>query len=95
MKKKGKPSKRVTKLSRPVTRMIGTLVVEIDGAGIRFRGKRKRRWREVSWAQVAALAGASEPIFRAEENARGLRQLEAIGADPDHVDEPATDQTSM
>lgn len=78
---KRRRSKRVTPLRRPVTRRIGRLVVTIAPDGIRFRGKHKRTWRTVSWAQVASLA-EDAPIFLAEETSRGLRELERMGAYP-------------
>lgn len=79
-------SKRVTKLSRAVTRRIGKLVVTIDFEGVRFRGKHKRKSRIVTWAQIASLAGGMEPIFVAEETTRGQRELERMGANPTERD---------
>jgi len=56
---------------KSVVRRIGKLCVRIDADGIAVRGRRKRRWRHVTWADLIRLAcklnPPAEPGWTAEE----------------------------
>lgn len=73
----------LTKLDRPLVRRIGDgrLVVRITKEGIELRGFGRRKWRPVSWEQVASLSGDEEDFLIGTEEAEGRRQLRAMGAD--------------
>lgn len=45
----------ITMLSKPVTRRIGRIIVQITADGIRIRGHRKKLWKEASWTRVLSL----------------------------------------
>lgn len=68
-----------TRLKRPLTRVIGTLVVTIDKHGVEIRGLRKRKLRKrLTWEQVAALESEPSVMRVAEQNA-GARELKRLG----------------
>ena len=72
---------RLTKLTKPITRRIGRLVVTITPEGVTLRGlRRRKRVLRVSWAQVACLARPEHRAIRLAENVDGKRQLQAMGA---------------
>ena len=72
---------RLTVLTKPVTRRVKKMVVTITPEGVTMRGyKRRKGSLRVSWAQVASLAPANQPVIRLAENVDGKRQLQAMGA---------------
>ena len=78
---------RLTKLTKPLTRRIGRLVVMMTADGIALRGYGRRKGiRRVSWAQVASLAGPEHPAIRLAEKVDGRRELARLGAAPDPRD---------
>jgi hypothetical protein len=70
----------LTRLQKPLTRVVGSLVVTIDAHGVEIRGLRKRKLRKrLTWAQVAALE--SEPsVLRVAEQTAGARELQRLAA---------------
>lgn len=72
---------RITRLSRPIARRIGRLVFRVTAAGVELRGKHKKKWRSVTWAQIAGLTTTGqEPLLKAVEEAVGREVLARIGA---------------
>ena len=71
---------KLTKLSKPITRRVGRLVVRITVEGLWYRRYRGRKWRMVTWAQAASLAGPERPAIRLAEQLDGKRELKAMGA---------------
>lgn len=71
---------RITRLSRPIARRIGRLVFRVTAAGVELRGKHKKKWRSVTWAQIAGLTTGQEPLLKAVEEAVGREVLARIGA---------------
>ena len=55
------------------------LVVRFDDSGISVRAYRCRKWKSVTWAQLASLADDTEPVVRFCETDHGSRVLEAMG----------------
>jgi len=45
----------ITTLRKPLVRRFGRMVVRIDPDGLAIRGKHKKKWRRVTWAEVARL----------------------------------------
>lgn len=80
----------LTRLTRPLVRRIGRLVVRIDRHGVWVRGYRRRKWRRFTWEQVASLAlpGDGEAVMRLAETAAGTKVLHSMGAVPNN-DKPA------
>lgn len=72
---------RLTELRRPLTRRIGSLVVRISADGIELRGRRRRRWRRISWARIACLAVDDVGgLLASLEEKQGAEALAAMGA---------------
>ncbi len=57
---------QLTHFSRPIIRHLPSLnlVVRFDDSGISVRAYRCRKWKSVTWAQLASLADESEPVVR-------------------------------
>ncbi|WP_145090849.1 hypothetical protein [Rosistilla carotiformis] len=72
---------RIATLSRPIVRRIEPkLIVRITPDGVSIRGYRRRRWRDVSWAQLASLADDQLPLVKHCQLADGQEQLRKLGA---------------
>lgn len=73
---------KLTRFSRPIVRHLPSLslVVRFDDSGIAVRAYRCRKWKSVTWAQLAALSDDSTPVVKACEVKDGLRILKALGA---------------
>jgi hypothetical protein len=66
---------------KPLVCRYGQMVVRLDAAGIALRGFRMRRWRRVTWGELAWLMSHEEtPAVRAWSEREGMEFLEAIGA---------------
>ncbi len=72
---------QLTHFSRPIIRHLPSLnlVVRFDDSGISVRAYRCRKWKSVTWAQLASLADESEPVVRFCETDHGSRVLMAMG----------------
>jgi hypothetical protein len=73
---------QLTRFSRPIVRHLPSLnlVVRFDESGISVRAYRCRKWKSVTWAQLASLSDDSMPVVKACEVKDGLRMLKALGA---------------
>ncbi|MFN9641559.1 MAG: hypothetical protein ACK56W_16335 [Pirellula sp.] len=73
---------QLTCFSRPIVRHLPSLnlVVRFDDSGIAVRAYRCRKWKSVTWAQLASLSDDSTPVVKACEVKDGLRILKALGA---------------
>ncbi len=73
---------QLTRFSRPIVRHLPSLnlVVRFDDSGISVRAYRCRKWKNVTWAQLASLSDDSTPVVKACEVEDGLRALKALGA---------------
>ena len=73
---------QLTRFSRPIVRHLPSLnlVVRFDDSGIAVRAYRCRKWKSVTWAQLASLSDDSTPVVKACEVKDGLRILKALGA---------------
>lgn len=73
---------RLTRFSRPIVRHLPSLnlVVRFDDPGIAIRAYRCRKWKSVTWTQLASLSDDSTPVVKACEVKDGLRILKALGA---------------
>jgi hypothetical protein len=69
----------ITRPKKPVLRRYGRLIVRLDDDGVSIRGHRKKKWRRVSWSEVAWLCKTSgaESAFSELE---GREFLKRIGA---------------
>jgi hypothetical protein len=72
---------QLTRFSRPIVRHLPSLnlVVRFDDSGISVRAYRCRKWKSVTWAQLASLSDDSMPVVKACEVKDGLRMLKALG----------------
>jgi hypothetical protein len=72
---------QLTRFSRPIVRHLPSLnlVVRFDESGISVRAYRCRKWKSVTWAQLASLSDDSMPVVKACEVKDGLRVLKALG----------------
>lgn len=72
---------QLTHFSRPIIRHLPSLnlVVRFDDSGISVRAYRCRKWKSVTWAQLASLADETEPVVRFCETDHGTRVLQAMG----------------
>ena len=72
---------QLTHFCRPIIRHLPSLnlVVRFDDSGISFRAYRCRKWKSVTWAQLASLADETEPVVRFCETDHGSRVLKAMG----------------
>lgn len=72
---------QLTHFSRTIVRHLPSLnlVVRFDDSGISVRAYRCRKWKSVTWAQLASLADESEPVVRFCETDHGSRVLKAMG----------------
>jgi hypothetical protein len=72
----------LTRFSRSIIRHLPglNLVVRFDDSGIAIRAYRGRKWKRVTWAQLASLADDSEPVVKSGETNHGLRALKKMGA---------------
>jgi hypothetical protein len=73
---------QLTRFSRPIVRHLPSLnlVVRFDDSGIAVRAYRCRKWKSVTWAQLASLSDDSTPVVKECELKDGLRILKALGA---------------
>ena len=73
---------QLTRFSRPIVRHLPSLnlVFRFDDSGIAVRAYRCRKWKSVTWAQLASLSDDSTPVVKACEVKDGLRILKALGA---------------
>ncbi len=73
---------QLTRFSRPIIRHLPSLnlVIRFDDAGVSVRAYRCRKWKSVTWAQLASLSDDSTPVVKACEVKDGLRVLKALGA---------------
>ena len=73
---------QLTRFSRPIVRHLPSLnlVIRFDDSGIAVRAYRCRKWKSVTWAQLASLSDDSTPVVKACEVKDGLRILKALGA---------------
>ena len=73
---------QLTRFSRTVVRRLPclNLVVRLDDSGISVRASRCRKWKIVTWAQLASLSDDSTLVAKACEAKDGLRILKALGA---------------
>jgi hypothetical protein len=73
---------QLTRFSRPIIRHLPSLnlVIRFDESGISVRAYRCRKWKSVTWAQLASLSDDSMPVVKACEVKDGLRMLKALGA---------------
>ena len=73
---------QLTRFSRPIIRHLPSinLVVRFDDSGISIRAYRCRKWKSVTWAQLASLSDDSIPVVKACEVKDGLRILRTLGA---------------
>ena len=72
---------QLTQFRRPIVRYLPNLnlVVRFDDSGISVRAYRCRKWKSVTWAQLASLADDTEPVVRYCETDHGSRVLKAMG----------------
>jgi hypothetical protein len=72
---------QLTRFSHPIVRHLPSLnlVVRFDDSGISVRAYRCRKWKSVTWAQLASLSDDSMPVVKACEVKDGLRVLKALG----------------
>jgi hypothetical protein len=72
---------QLTRFSRPIIRHLPSLnlVIRFDESGISVRAYRCRKWKSVTWAQLASLSDDSMPVVKACEVKDGLRVLKALG----------------
>jgi hypothetical protein len=72
---------QLTRFNRPIVRYLPALhlVIRFDDSGIAIRAYRCRKWKNVSWAQLASLADDTEPMVRFCETNHGSRVLKAMG----------------
>lgn len=90
-----------TKLTKPVRRVTGRLVVELRPpqpetetqqarpAGLAIRGFRKKKWRFFSFEQIAALDFEPGSLLRVADETIGARVLRDIGATAPQPEAPA------
>ena len=73
---------QLTRFSRPIIRHLPSLnlVIRFGESGISVRAYRCRKWKSVTWAQLASLSDDSTPVVKACEVKDGLRILKALGA---------------
>ena len=74
-------SKKLTQFSRPIVRRLPNLnlIVRFSEDGISIRAYRRRKWKRVTWEQIASLSDDSQPIIKSCEEADGRRALESMG----------------
>lgn len=72
---------QLTRFSRPIVRHLPSLnlVIRFDDSGVSVRAYRCRKWKSVTWAQLASLADDSEPVVKVCEINHGLRVLKEMG----------------
>ena len=72
---------QLTRFSRPIVRHLPNLnlVVRVDDSGVSVRAYRCRKWKSVTWAQLASLADDTEPVIQFCETDHGSRVLKAMG----------------
>lgn len=72
---------QLTRFSRPIVRQLPSLnlVVRFDESGISVRAYRRRKWKSVTWEQIASLSDESQPLIRTCEEADGRRALKGMG----------------
>lgn len=72
---------QLTQFRRPIVRHLPNLnlVVRFDDSGISVRAYRCRKWKSVTWAQLASLADDTEPVVRFCEMDHGSQVLKAMG----------------
>ncbi len=72
----------LTRFSRPIIRHLPSLnlVIRFGESGISVRAYRCRKWKSVTWAQIASLSDDTKPVVKACEVKDGLQILKALGA---------------
>lgn len=72
----------LTRFSRSIVRHLPSLnmVVRFEESGVAIRAYRCRKWKQVTWAQLASLADDTRPIVKACEISDGLQVLKTLGA---------------
>ena len=67
---------QLTRFSRSIVRHLPSLnlVVRFDDSGIAVRAYRCRKWKSVTWAQLASLADDTEPVVRFCEMDQGTHE---------------------
>jgi hypothetical protein len=72
---------QLTRFSRPIVRHLPSLnlVVCFEDSGIAVRAYRCRKWKSVTWSQLASLADETEPLVKLCETDHGARVLKAMG----------------
>lgn len=72
---------QLTRFSRPIVRHFPNLnlVVRFEESGIAVRAYRCRKWKQVTWAQLASLADDTRPVVKACEISDGLQVLKSLG----------------
>jgi hypothetical protein len=75
-------SSSLTRFNKSIVRYLPSLnlVVKFDEDGISIRAYRRRKWKRVTWAQLASLADDSMPLLKACESREGMQVLVALGA---------------
>lgn len=73
---------QLTSFSRTIVRHLPSLnlVVRFEESGIAIRAYRCRKWKRVTWAQLASLADDTRPVVKACEISDGLQVLKTLGA---------------
>ncbi len=73
---------QLTRFSRPIIRHLPSLnlVIRFNDSGISVRAYRCRKWKSVTWAQIASLSDDTTPVVKVCEVKDGLRILKALGA---------------
>jgi len=81
---------QLTQLSRLILRHLPSLnlVVRFDDSGISIRAYGCRKWKSVTWAQLASLADNTEPVVQFCKYDVGSRVLKAMGLRLPTGDEP-------
>ena len=70
---------QITTLKRPLTRRLGRLIVRVSEAGIDIRGKHRRNWHRLTWAQVASLAADEGVLLKINDEVAGQEVLQRMG----------------
>jgi hypothetical protein len=83
-----------TELRKPLVRRIGSLVVRLTAEGVAIRGFRKKTWRRMSWARLAANVNDTDVrLIEAGEEEAGQRILARLRAAGPAI--PPLDRSSL
>lgn len=73
--------RNLTRFTRPITRVVGNLVITMDESGVELRGLRKRVLKKrITWEQIAALDDDPLSICHVAETNAGRGELNRLGA---------------